>query len=699
MSYKKTVLSQTTKRKSLVFGGVALFCLFLFPPTVVRAANSPMEQAGLPASSMPQVPVFRVSSQTLPKVSEISLSMEIRKAMDALNQGKNPEAKNLFENILLDYPPKKVPMEVYLGLAEADRHMGLATSVLNLLLPLLKSQILAQSTQSEKTDYLYSIGMADSVLNNDLGTVHYLLPVYKDLDRDNRIYAATNVLEPILAKTDPISSVIMFSSVLPRMSPDYQEKMRALITSMIMLRVASSENSQKIWEAFPDSFPGDVALFKSAQLFKSNKQDDQAEMDYIHLLSNYPESTLTQKAQDGLNGIHFTKEQRPVGVVIPDLQKNPIAPYVRSILRGVYAAYSSHKIHRWIPSVKSVKSSSDIKETFSELESREGIVSCIGPILPKDLQLLKTSLYSGRLLCITPTLSPALSFKGVRSVATMPAMLGKAAAMEVLAMAPKDPVLTLYPGVPYGNFMEKVFEKKLTQGGGSYLQGISYNPSAPDIQSAIDAMKTFGRIIQIGNNSAKDPSITISSPDSVRFRGERFVLFSSSEGSHPKKVFFLPSFRSIFIPDTSGHPARILRELAYKGIQNQLIIGNDTFMSGSPIPDVAILGTIKAVGTFSRNDLPIENPDIRSYNQTFALLPDLFALQAIDAAEIINKSLIKGVKTSSQTAYSIKKITYFQGLSGNLRWDPSGQTEKQVSVFGYNDGHWLRENQFWVKSF
>jgi len=648
---------------------------------------------------MPQVPVFQVSSQLLPKVSDIALSMEIKKAEDTLNQGKNPEAKNLFENILLDYPENRIPMSVYLGLARANRHMGLASSVLNLLLPLLKSQVLAQSTPSEKAEYLYSIGMADSVLKNDLGTLHYLLPVYKNLDRDSRVYEATNALEPILVKTDPVSSIILFATVRPKMSVAYQDKMTKLITTMLMATDPSSVDYPKIWQSFPDSFPGDIALFNSAQVFLKAGHGDQAEMAYIHLLSNYPGSTLVAKTQTQLNEIHFTKDQRPVGVIIPKLLKNPVAPYVRSILRGVYAAYSAHPVHRWVPSVRTVNSASQMEKTFSELESSEGMVACIGPILSKDFLVLKRRLSSGRILCITPTLSPPPSFKGVRSVATMPAMIAKAAAMEALAAAPKDPSLTLYPDVPYGQFMEKVFAKKLAQGGGAYLEGLSYNPKSSDIQSTIDQMKTLGQIITISKKSPRIPGLTVLSQNSVRFDGKEFILFSTADGAHAEKTFFLPSFRTIFIPDSSGHHARILRELAYKGIQNQLIIGNETFMSGSAIPDISILGTLKAVGAFSPNDLPIENMDIRSYNQTFGFLPDLFALQTIDAAEIINRSLIKGVRTASQTAYSIKQITQFDGLSGRLRWSSSGQTEKQVSIFGYNDGRWERENQFWVDSF
>ncbi|MHB1730330.1 MAG: hypothetical protein ACYCVG_05085 [Leptospirillum sp.] len=701
MILKKRVGNREKKGKFRLLRGTGLLCLCLFldPAHFVYAGDNPQDQTGVPASTMPQVPVFRVSTQPLPKVSDIALSMEIKKAQDVLHNGKYPEAKNLFENILLDYPENRVPMSVYLGLAKANRHMGLATSVLNLLLPLLKSQVLAQSTRSEKTEYMYSIGMADSVLKNDLGTVHYLLPVYKDLARDNRIYQATNVLEPILAKTDPISSIILFSTVRSGMGHDYQVRMASLITSMIMETVTSSIDSQKIWESFPESFPGDVALFKSAQILESTGHSDQAEMEYIHILANYPESSLVQKTQKQLDAIHFTNAQRPVGVIIPDLVKNPVAPYIRSILRGVFTAYSAHHFHRWVPSVKTVHSGSQVLKSFSDLERKEGIVSCIGPILPKDFMILKKRLYSGRLVCVTPTLSPPSSFKGIRSVATMPAMIGKAAAMEVLAIAPKDPAMTLYPDVPYGHFIEKIFSRKLSQGGGDYLQGLAYNPDAPDIQPAVDSMKTFGRTIAIDKDSMKNPEITFLSPDLVRYRSEHFVLFSSSDGGHVKKSFFVPSFRIIFIPDSSGHHARILRELAYKGIQNQLIIGNDTFMTGDPIPDVSILGTIKAVGAFSPNDLPVENPDIRLYNQTFGHLPDLFALQAIDAAEIIDASLVKGVQTSAQTAYSIKKIMNFHGLSGRMRWDTSGQTEKQVSVFGYNDGHWQRENQFWVDSF
>ena len=307
----KIVLSPFIKRQIVRFGGIGLFLCLLSVQTASAGDKTP-EQSGVPASTMPQVPVFRVSSQPLPKVSDIDLSMEIGKATDALKEGKNPEARNLFENILLDYPASKVPIAVYLGLAQADRRMDLPASVLNLLLPLLKSQTLAQSTASEKTDYLYLIGMADSTLKNDLGTLHYLLPVYKDLDSDARIYAATNVLEPLLAKSDPISSIIMFANARAKMSPPFQVKMETLISSMVMASVASSEDSQKIWEAFPDRFPGDVAIFKSANLLEVSKHDDQAELEYIHLLSNYPESNLTQEVQNRLDGIHFTKEQRPV---------------------------------------------------------------------------------------------------------------------------------------------------------------------------------------------------------------------------------------------------------------------------------------------------------------------------------------------------------------------------------------------------
>ncbi len=663
-------------------------------PSLTLAASSAPES--IPAQVMPAVPVISVSQPPLPKVSDISLSMELAKAENALKSGNDGQAKNLYENILLDYPENKIPMGVYLGLATADRHLSQNPAVLNLLLPLLKSQILAQSSPQEKTAYLYSIGMADNALKNDLGTTHYLLGIYPSLDKPAWALAATKALAPILGKTQPIDAIILFGKARAKMIREYQNQMSPLIEQLIKEHLTQPADAERIRSEFPESFPGDAALFQSMAIHKANKDTIPAEMEGILLLSSYPSSTLTKEVQDSLNTLTLPSEQRLVGLIIPPLSKNPLAPYLRSVLRGVYAAYKAHQVHRWAPLVRTTGPGSSLLTTFSEMEKKDGVVSLIGPILPGDLKKLSSILRSQRLIAITPTLFAPPGIKGLRSVATLPEMIGKAAALESLAVNPKGNAISLYPQLPYGKLLTGVFKKTLTRNGGVYLQGFPYNPRNADIQSAVEEIKTLGQVIPVTSIGTKNPDIRILGPDLVSYKGERFTLFEGSGSSGSKRSFFYPPFRTIFLPDISGHPELILRELAYKGIQNQLIIGNETLMSGERIPDIALLGSVKSVAGFTPNALPIENPDVRAYTGTYGAFPDPFALQTIDAAELINQSIQKRVTTSRQLAYIIRQKTHYKALSGSIRWNDSGLSEKHVGVFGYNDGKWVQENRFWV---
>jgi len=645
----------------------------------------------IPALEMPNVPVIKNNappSASPPKVTDITLELALTEGQKDLSERKDQEALQVFKGILLDTPRDKVPLPVYLGISRSYRHLKAPDRSIATLLPLLKSEILAQADADSKREFVYELGVSDALMHNEAGIEHFLIPVFPHLEKPREILTATRSLIPYFEKKNPLEGSILLGHALDRVDPVHQQDMLSSIISLIHDHIPDSAQLQSIRASFPHEFPGDYALFRIGLQAIAKKEPEKGETLFLELLSDYPASLFTGAVEERLNHLDLPQNLPVLAVILPRLSDPVRGTYARSILSGL-RAFIRHQETEGNPPISTVlrfsKSSVNYLQTLKILSERQDVVALLGPFFADDLRASARFLQQQGIPSVSPTLPPRKSLTVFFSTATLPEMMAAAAAFETEKKIRSPKVVVIYPSGPYGELSRAAFSRTLSSLGGQVTGSIPYNPKKADNQSAINRLKKYGRTIEFTKDAKLPPNTSMVSTDTLQMNGKIFFLNKHNKGGQVVRSLFFPSFDALYVPDTSSEPASLLREIAYKNIQNVLLIGNETFLGIRGLSGLSDLhDTILATGP------PPSSPSISRLIHDSGSHPSLFSLQTYDALSLIKKSFQAG------SVYSRHDILAFleahpslEGLSGTLTWNGPGKFKKTITVYQLSGRRWI----------
>ncbi|MHB1606677.1 MAG: ABC transporter substrate-binding protein [Leptospirales bacterium] len=642
----------------------------------------------IPALQMPNVPVIQQSAQQ-PRleVSDASLQIAYEQGMEKLNHGEAKEALQAFQNILLDYPAEKLPLEVYLALARTYRTLKAPDKAIVTLLPLLKAQVLAQASTKSKQEFMYELGIADAILHNDTGTRQFLIPVFPLLEKPSAIWNAARALTPYFQKTDPLEGVVLLGQSIDKLDPVTQKKMLSLTIELIHDHISQLPDLQSIEKTFPHEFPGDYALFRIGLIQNGQNQPDKAERTFLTLLSDYPSSLFTSAVQERMNHLLFPKGQAEVAVILPPLSDPVRGSFARSILSGIVLFLNHPKPGSSLSTLPLVvhfsKNASGYQETLRSMVARFNLLALVGPFFSEDLEKVKSILERRGIPAITPTLPPRKAMTTLYSTATLPEMMASAAALETPKRVTNPEAVILYPSQPYGRVAARTYGLVLESQGGKVMGSFPYRSDKPDHQTALDTLRKKGVFINITPDTLLPEGMSRVSADVMSVKGKTFFLNSRIANGKRIRSLFLPSFNTVFIPDTSLHPSAILRELAYKNIQNVSVFGNETFLTTKGLSGIEDLhDTIYATGTPSGTVFSSGRPSQRQP-------AGLFILQTYDALSLIEELVDQGATDSNSLLALLKSHPSFEGASGTITWDGPGRYRKSVGIYQLTRNRWV----------
>lgn len=641
------------------------------------------DNGSIPALEMPAVPVINTEKQNVPQESDVSLQISFGDGLKALDSGHASHALQIFQGILLDYPPEKIPLDLYLGLSKAYRRLNQPNMSVITLLPLLKSQKLSLSDPDDKRQYMFELGIADAMLHNDTGTERFLIPVFPSLERPDQIYEASTALEPYFSRTNPLLGVQLMGGSLDKLDPSHQKKILSMALDLIHDRIRSESDLDSLHRSFPHEFPGDYALFRIALLEAEAGHTESAEQSLLEVLVEYPSSLFLSSVQDRLNNLVYSGDAPSIGMILPPLSDRIRGPFAHSILTGVESFYRSHgNAPRII--IRFDKNPHEYRKKYEELFDNRHLIAMIGPFFTDDLNAIRKILHNRDYPSLTPTLPPSRSLPTLFSTATLPEMMASAAAIETQRKIPSPSVVILYPDQIYGKKVSRTYGKIVRSGGGRILGRVPYRTDHPDHQSTLEKLKKYGKVLRIRKDLPLPAGTSRVSEDTVAIGNKMYYLNQKTTNGVTGYFLFYPAFNALYIPDTSMHPSAILRELAYKNIQNISVFGNETFLLTRNLNGVEDLHvSVYATGA------PMYPNSMGSARRTMSRATALFSLQTYDALSVLDAGAKNGANDSRSFLEYMKSHPSFSGRSGDLSWDGPGKFRKTVGIYRLSKNRWI----------
>ncbi len=686
-----------------IASSLLLFVAVLWPlRTVFADSPPPVSPAPPPATTPPNslptpAPPVNLPSETPSSLSQTSI---ISEGQAAYRSGNFKRAHDLLEEALLSAGPSGIPPEAQITLASASRKIGHSGRAIALLLPLLNKNTPALSSPALQRRVHYELAMSNKDRGNLDGAVHQLLPIFPNLSNSRRIRNASEMLLEYWRTKDPVNGAILMGQSLIRLDPSDQKVVMTRTIDLIFSTVKDEEGLLKILSAFPREFPGDYAAYRLALLDVRTQHPEKAERVLLRMILYYSESLYISEAENLLNKISMTETRLHVGLILPDLSRGPLRPYMRSILTG--AVFGFEDLSGDGPSliVRFVTRHESYGYWYGNLLNHENIVALIGPFLVSDLSAVRFRLIHDQILAVSPTLPADPRMPFMVSMASLPPMVASAIAKFSLTLASNPKAVILYPTDFYGRAFKSAFEKSLTSSGGVLKAAIPISRGEGKRQEAVLKLRRFGSNIQVPPKGPFPEGVSGRSGDFVSLEGKSYYLAyppRSAETTHPNPFFFKPDFDIIVFPNDSIHPFKVLDELVYKNIQNVDVVANESLMMARRRWDMVSdihnpLYSVAPVNLFhiarGRSSNPIHRLAYTRLIQVNGRSPDLLKLESYDCAAFLYTLLKGGFRTRYHLGITALAAKSYDGLSGPVSWNGEGTMGRTYTLFRFSGGDW-----------
>lgn len=679
-------------------GAVLLVCVQVLPGMEGTGLATPPPEETPPPSAISLPTPLPVVAPPPPKVRSstavISQNTLIDSGEEAFRAGKFQKAYDLLGEAILDAAPGELPPTLILDLASSERHIGHTGRAIARLLPFLSIDRARTLTAIDALRVHYELGMDDALRKNLPAAIHHLVPIFPELALSHQIRHASEILGDYWRQGDPVSGVILMGQSLDRLDPRDQKAVMTAVIALIFSAVHEESGLLQILSAFPRDFPGDYAAYRLGRFYVRTGAYEKAERVLLRLLLYYPESMYIEETERLLNRIP-SGSTLEVGMILPAMTNPALRSYLRAILRGTeLGIYGRTPVSAGLL-VRFVLKRQSYGFWYKNLVDKEKIVALLGPFLSADFQETRARLEEDQILAVTPTLPPDSRVPFLVSMATLPEMTAEAIARFSIALVPKARVAVLYPRDNYGRVIRSLLDRQLPAVGGSIHATLPVLPNSRDYTELVDRLKSHGTEVRVPESGPLPAGVTSRSGDFVTF-GEKsyFLVHGDTPG---ERVFFLPDFDIVALPNDSSHPFQLLDELVYKDIQNVVVMGNETFLTSrrrwDTLSDIHNpLYSVSPINLFHVSEGKSSDPETRNVllrmRQISGKNPDLLELESYDSARFISEGVEGGFKTRYHLGtIAIARMT-FSGLSGKITWGKHGTAGREFSLYEFSGGDW-----------
>jgi len=485
--------------------------------------------------------------------------------------------------------------------------------------------------------------------------------------------------ELYLQKKEPARAIQAWLDEIALSQEDQAREIRVHIEELINGSF-DKKALDRIREAYPKSFPGDLAMLRLIDLYVGRGEDDLAGRQIQQYLTRFPSHPQSAKLAEMLASLQtkLKSNQFLIAAVLPLSGK--LSSFANDVLSGIQLAVESRG-ERGGPSVgllvKDIDSSqASFLDDFSSLLDNDRPIAVIGPLLSKNLPVMAELAERSR----TPLLTPTATLPNVRRLGSFTfstALTYQLQARRIAAYATGElgfrRFCILHPDTAYGREMARLFAQETRQRDGEIIAIESYKEGDSDVGVQLKRMKDedlkrYGLAVPV---------------DPTKVGGKLTKL--------DKKVLYTPGFDAVFIPGRASDVGLIAAQLNFHDMKVPFLGGN-----GWNAPDIArtadqsIDGAIFVDGFFADSPNPNVQDFVDRYKKRFQTTPTLFAMQGYDAAKFVVEAIKKGAASGEAIRDYLTSQQDLPTLGGPAAFGPDGTLNRPLFLIQIKRGRFTQ---------
>ncbi len=486
--------------------------------------------------------------------------------------------------------------------------------------------------------------------------------------------------ELYLQKKEPVRAIQAWLDEIALSQDDQADEIRAHIRELVN-QSFDKKTLDRIREAYPKGFPGDLASLRLIDLYVGRGEDHQAARQIQQFLTNFPAHPQAAKSSELLASLQtkLKASQFLIAAVLPLSGK--LASYANDVLNGVQLAVELNGGRAGGPSVgllvKDFESApASFLDDFSSLLGNDRPIAVIGPLISKHLPVMAELAERSRIPLLTPTaMLPNVRRLGSFTFST--ALTYQLQAKRIAAFATGDQgfrrFCILHPDTAYGRELARLFAEEVRQRDGEIIAIESYKEGESDIGNQLKRMKAedlkkYGLAVPV---------------DPAKSGGKLTKL--------DKKILYTPGFDAIFIPGRASDIGLIAAQLNFHDMKVPFLGSN-----GWNAPDIArtadqsIDGAVFVDGFFADSPNPNVQDFVERYKKRFQATPTLFAMQGYDAVKFVIEAVRKGATSGEAVRDYLMAQQDLPALGGPASFGQDGTLNRPLFLIQVKRGRFTQ---------
>ena len=454
------------------------------------------------------------------------------------------------------------------------------------------------------------------------------------------------------------------------LTPDAEQAdVRTRIRSLIRDRM-DRKALHRLRDAYPTTFPGDLALIRLIELYSSRGEDHQAERNLRIFLNRFPTHEYAQTASESLKALkgRLKASQYVIIAIIPTSGRH--SQFGAEVYNGIKLALEKGRETLGLTSVGLIVIDSETDKALLRFQLAETIaeykpLAVIGPLFSRDLPLIAELAEKTE----TPFLTPTASLADVRRVGaylfnTSTSFFQQAHRLADYAIQylGYTRFCILYPDTPYGQELARLFTQEARQLGGEIIAVESYKESEMDVGAQIRRLKA----------------------EDLKRHGIAKTVPMSKGGA---RVVYQPGFDAVFLPGRSSQIGLLTSQLLFYDMKVGFL-GNSTWNGPDllRVADRTIEGDIFVDGFFADSSNPTIHDFVVRYRLRHKTDPTSFAAQAYDAARLVLEAVTRGATSGRDVRDLLLRSPDLPALSGLAAFAPNGTLDRRLFVIEVKKG-------------
>ena len=439
----------------------------------------------------------------------------------------------------------------------------------------------------------------------------------------------------------------------------------------------------RVRDAYPKTFPGDLASIKLIELHHAAGEDHLVERDLRLFLSRFPNHPYATKAADLQTIVRTKFKSHPYSIAAIFPMSGKLAPFGTEVLNGIQVALERSKDGGDAPSIGLIVKDTEsdpaaFLDELSDVLTDDHPLVVIGPLLSKNLPVMAEMAERTRIPLITPS-ATVTNLRRLGNYVFSTALTYGQQAKRVADYAIRDQhykrLAILYPDTVYGRELARLFAQEIRQQDGEIIASETYKEGDADFRAMIarlkaEDLKKYGLEVPIENAPAKSTT--------------------KQGGKKNKRILYSPGFDAVFIPGRSIDVGLLATQLAFHDVAVPLLGAN-----GWNTPDFARVadrsteGSVFVDGFFADANNPAVQDFVERYRKRFHTTPSLFAAQGYDAARLAVEAIRRGATTGEAIRDYLSMRHDLPALSGPSGFGPDGTLNRHVFLIQIKQGKFV----------